>query len=297
MNEEIEKVLKRITSTLVESGCFVNYAERSLLEDVLGDICSIREDIYIEGALLAMRPDLFYPVKILIPIMHVIKSKKLLLSLFIESMKERMNLGVNWKIMLAPLKTFRTSGNIILHDINKFFNSLKFINMCSTEGIKILDDDMLSNDSLMFVNLPIEVELKIFSKTLLKLWFNSINREQYLATIRNASNLFKRRDIQNDALKKSSIAHLLFCVIELYDLRKMVDLTEKLMPYYVFKPLNRDLLKEYLDHLLMRLMGHPKKYRSKFDEIELKLKKLISDLYIPEMNEYMLLKKVYNSET
>ncbi|MFX1257316.1 MAG: hypothetical protein ACFFAN_05630 [Promethearchaeota archaeon] len=273
---QLENVKKYITADLVKYGNFVNYINNKLLTKTIGDVCCVddRNETVAEivGILLGMKMSHFFPSKSLIAFIKFIKSERLLLRVFINTIKDKFRLGSNWEIIIVPFKEERDS--IYLYNMAKNFGDLRFIDYCRSEGIKIIDRNMFSRHYI----LPVEINSSNqFSQRITKKLLSPINRNDYI----ESQNLMKdiiNTNMQDESIRMTALAQLLFSTIEAYDYYHTIDIVDKINPYYIFeKNFNDDIdrrqLRNFVNNTFIRLMELNNSYNRRLNFLQVALDK------------------------
>ncbi len=307
----VEDLINRLTFTLAKDGAFVNFIKKDILEEAVGDVCSTgTSDVY--GILLAMKLENFFPVKFLIPIINLRSRQKELLNIFVETLKEKYILGANWRYILAPIRYNEAQDDYFFFNMPKYYSDVRFIDTCRKKGIKLLDQSMLlytPKDPILPVELKVEKEENYIMIRIIEKWFETLKRNEYYDSQNLAKDIFNST-IENDSIKTTVMAQLIFSIFETYDYFMALDIIEKLNPYCIFSKLlenpeeqrgtdfiPRRTLRNYVSYSFQQLMGFRSFPSNKmlpfYNKIQQNLKKLFNNMEINDLTPFMRKKRVF----
>lgn len=256
---DVDNVKKRITADLIHYGHFLNYIDAKLLKNAIGDVLRIdikeEESAEVKGILLGMKMTYFFPTKQLIMFIRLKEGQKMLLRVFLNTIRERFQISTNWQIILVPFKG--EGDSLELYNLAKFFSDLRFIDYCRSEGVKIIDEYMLTDQYFD----PIEISNdNKHSIKLVKKLFSPINRNDYIES-QNLLREILKSETKNIAIIKTTLAQFIFSTIEAWDYYQTLDVIDKINPYYVFKrylekekKINRKDLRNFVNNTFLKLM-------------------------------------------
>ncbi len=260
MSISLEDVKRRLTADLISYGHFINYVDGDLLKKAIGNVISVDyedgESAEINGILVAMKMRYFFPSKMLITFITLKKSQRMLLRIFLNTLREKFNIGINWRIILVPFK--ERNGSLELYNMAASFADLRFIDFCRSEGVKILDRTILFPLASKLYN-PIEISSNDqFCVRLTKKLFNPLNRNDYIKSQSLMKDLFNA-NIQDANIKRTTVAQFIFSAIESYDYYHTLDVVDKINPFYVFnnklkERIDRENLRNFVNDIFIRLM-------------------------------------------
>jgi hypothetical protein len=296
-------LVKNITSILVEGGAFINFINTEILQSSIGHICFDGDNTKILGVLLGVKIEPISVIKYLI-IFITGEKKKILLKIFLETLKDQYNLGPNWQFVLVPL--FSQNDKYELSNICESFKFSRFIDYCRSQGMKIFDSTFfpIKKNLLDPVELYEKSDGSAFYKKIIDKWFMPIDRSDYIDSQGLIKDIFKL-GIKDQNIIKTIVAQFLLSIVESYDYRVTIDIEEKLNPYLSFKKDEqiRNSLRSYVSEVFSNLMGEKnlrgqksskKPYPpEKFWGIQQDLEQLFKNLMIPDLTEYLLSQGVF----
>jgi len=257
MANKLEDIKKRITSDLVRHGHFVNYIDGELLEKTIGKVLNIGsaegETTEIKGILLSMKMRYFFPTKLLITFIELKGAQRMLLRIFLNTLREKFKISTNWRLILVPFK--RKQDSLEIYNMAASFADLRFIDYCRTEEVKIIDGFMLSDEFHKPIDLPSNHQ---FCIKLVRKLLSPSNRNDYIESQTLMKDVISW-NIKDENIRKTTIAQFLFSAVEAYDYYHTLDVVDLINPYYVFEKrlgrnINREKLRDYINFIFLKLM-------------------------------------------